>query len=138
LFGLTGVREYPKGNYGNGDIDSGPVIFGFGGAATIVGMQTLSIFEEKTSSMSIRNAVESFAFPIEYNERKTYLFGQLPIADAFIAWSHSNLNVKNESAPSFIKFHLYSGIVFILLSIFLWIIVRPEKHDSKKSLHIPW
>src|SRR5690606_32566944 len=43
-FGLMGIREYAKGESGEGDVDSGPVILGFGGAATIVGMQTLSLF----------------------------------------------------------------------------------------------
>ena len=43
-FGLTGIREYPKGEFGMGDVDSGPVVFGFGGAATIVGMQTLFLY----------------------------------------------------------------------------------------------
>src|SRR5690606_22299691 len=64
-FGLTGIREYPKGESGSGDIDSGPVILGFGGAATIVGMQTLSRFGQDDLSIKVRNAVEAFGFPVQ-------------------------------------------------------------------------
>jgi hypothetical protein len=34
VFGFGAMREYPRGQSGSGDIDSGPVIFGFGFSAT--------------------------------------------------------------------------------------------------------
>jgi hypothetical protein len=135
--GLTGVREYPKGESGTGDIDSGPVIFGFGGAATIVGMQTLSLYDEHELSLKIRNAVEALALPCEADDEKKYFFGLLPIADAFITWSHSNINSK-ETDLSFTGFRVYSFLAFILLSIFFWILISDRKPDSKRSLTVSW
>lgn len=122
-FGLTGIREYPKGKSGSGDIDSGPVIFGFGGAATIVGMQTLSLYGEHDLSLRVLGSVEALAFPWQTTDTKNYFLGALPMADAFIAWGHSNM--KTSSAPiSFIRFHICSALVFLLLSVFFWMLVR--------------
>jgi hypothetical protein len=122
-FGLTGIREYPKGIAGSGDIDSGPVIFGFGGAATIVGIQTLSLFGEHQTSHKIMTGVEALGFATETGDRKKYIVGMLPIADAFIAWSHSN-SVKSDETPLFIAFHLCSLVIFLLLSLWAWRILK--------------
>lgn len=129
-YGLTGVREYPKGESGTGDIDSGPIILGFGGAATIVGMQTLSIFGERELSLKIRNAVESVAFPIQGENEKEYFFGSMPIADAFIAWSHTNMTGV-EPRVLFLRFHLCSILVFALLSTFLWMLIKIKSIATK-------
>ena len=126
LFGLTGIREYPKGQSGDGDIDSGPVIFGFGGAATIVGMQTLSLFGDHHTSLKIRNAVEAMAFPLESEHDKGYFFGVLPIADAFITWSHSRMRIPVQEI-SFVGFRLYSILLFAVLTILFWIAISKQR-----------
>ena len=132
VFGLTGIREYPKGDPGPGDIDSGPVILGFGGAATIVGMQTLSIFDEHELSLRIRKAIEAMAFPLQNEHYKQYFFGKLPIADAFIAWSHSRMQMPSRET-SFVQFRLYSLFAFVILSISFWILIRNKGDGSKTS-----
>jgi hypothetical protein len=105
-FGLTGIYEYPKGESGTGDVDSGPVILGFGGAATIVGMRTLSTFDDHDGDR-IMSLVGSLGFPITTEGRKTYFFGQLPMADAFIAWSHGGTRIDKPRVASYGAFHLY-------------------------------
>ncbi len=135
--GLTGVREYPLNKTGFGDIDSGPVILGFGGAATIVGMQTLSQYGEQGLAIKVRNGVEGLAFGFEGSETKSYLFGVLPIADAFIAWSHSGMN-KYEAETSFTRFRIYSLMTFLLLSVLFWMFIADKKPDSGKSLNVSW
>jgi len=87
--GLYGIREYPKGTKGYGDIDSGPVIWGIGGAASIVGQRTLWRFENYSESAIIRNSIEAFGMSNTTISDKRYLFGQLVMADAFIAWSNA-------------------------------------------------
>jgi hypothetical protein len=126
-FGLTGIREYAKSESGNGDIDSGPVILGFGGAATIVGMQTLSLYGEDEPGLKVRNTVEAFGIPIQSEGHKQYLLGELPIADAFIAWSHSRM--KNELAhrPLFLRFHIISLLIVALLSVLFWMILNQQR-----------
>jgi hypothetical protein len=135
--GLTGIREYPKGEFGIGDVDSGPVLFQMGSAATLVGMQTLYVYGDVESSFQMRNVIDAIAFPLERNDRKTYLFGLLPMADAFIAWSHSVEHGLDRSTPSFITFHVISAAVCIALGALLWIILKPKRPTSH-VLHIPW
>jgi hypothetical protein len=125
-FGLPGVREYPKGTFGLGDVDSGPVIFQMGGAATIVASRTMQVYNEFEIAFALRNSVEAFGFPFGRNEKK-YLLGMLPMADAFIAWSRSS---ENQSVPDAVidftwrrHFHLYSlliAIPFVLLIFVIW------------------
>ncbi len=87
--GMPGIREYPKGTFGLGDVDSGPVIFGVGGAASIVGQRTMGRYGEWSVYKQLRNSIESFGMGINIGTEKKYLFGKLPMADAFIAWSNS-------------------------------------------------
>ncbi len=126
--GLTGIREYPKDDYGIGDIDSGPVIFGLGAAATIVGMQTLYLYEEQRATSEIHSMIETFGFPYQNDESKTYLFGLLPMADAFIAWGHSTMNMKSFEA-NFTAFHIYSLILALVLGFMLWFLFKRKKHN---------
>lgn len=88
-FGLPGIREYPKGFSGSGDIDSGPVVCDIGGAASIVGIGTAMRLGRPELGIQIRNAVEGIAFPVEGAKRKRYFWGMAPMADAFLAWAHS-------------------------------------------------
>jgi hypothetical protein len=122
--GLAGIREYPKGDFGIGDVDSGPVIFQMGGAATIVGMQTLDVYGDHETSARIRSTIEACGFPISKESERFYLFNQLPMADAFIAWGHSAMEIEEpENKRSFLKFHLYSmgaGVLLLLVLGYFW------------------
>ncbi|MCA8831410.1 hypothetical protein LF252_12300 [Hymenobacter sp. BT728] len=87
--GLPGIREATEGEPDAEDIDSGPVIWGVGGAASIVGRRTMQRYHDTTTAVGLRNSIEAFGAPWQSCGEKRYLFGQLPIADAFIAWSNS-------------------------------------------------
>ena len=116
--GLPGVREYPEGYRGNGDIDSGPVIWEIGGAASIVGQRTMAIYGEDDVAIGLRNSIEAFGMGKTIGRKKNYLFGALPIADAFIAWSNaieaqkSNRLIANKNWR--LKIQLLSLLLLIL------------------------
>lgn len=93
-FGLPGVREYPKGVKGYGDVDSGPVILDVGGAASIVSIRVFSDYGDAVISDGLRNSVEMFGVPFSFGGSKKYLFGKMPMADAFIAWSNASIPPK--------------------------------------------
>ena len=97
-FGLPGIREYPKGIKGFGHIDSGPIIFQIGGAASVVGQLTMGVFNESDAYVGLRNSIEAFGMGMTIKEKKRYLFGMMPMADAFMAWSNSHDSMKTVSA----------------------------------------
>ncbi|MEJ1237124.1 hypothetical protein WBG78_03285 [Chryseolinea sp. T2] len=136
-FGLTGIREYPKGKSGFGDVDSGPVIFGYGAAATIVGMSALSVFDDPNARL-VSATVDAVGIPIESSSERYYLLGFLPIADAFIAWGQSVRLQEPSTKGSFVAFHLYSAVMLLILAAIVWIFIKPTKADSAKALTIPW
>lgn len=112
---LPGIREHPKGVEHSGDIDSGPVIWGIGGAASLVGQRTMGIYGESAIAIGIRNSIESFGLGLSINGEKSYLMGKLPIADAFIAWSNSlEANEENRLSTKK-KWRLKIQLVSILL-----------------------
>jgi hypothetical protein len=125
-FGLPGIREYPNGNIGVGDIDSGPVIAGIGAAASIVGFKTMNAYGEIALGTAMRNSIEAFGLPVTTSAQKKYLFGALPMADAFIAWGHSSESIEtNRKAGtiSFYSFHIYSaGIALLLMLLVRWLL----------------
>jgi hypothetical protein len=66
------------------------------------------------------------------------LFGTLPIADAFIAWGHSLTLHTQEVDVSFVRFHVYSILASLPFLLFIWMLVKPEKPDSTKTITIGW
>ena len=87
--GLPGIREAAHGAPPADDIDSGPVIWDVGGAASLVGRRTMQRYGDTTTAVGLRNSIEGFGAALTTSTGKRYLFGQLPIADAFIAWANS-------------------------------------------------
>lgn len=129
-FGLPCIDEYPQGEWGMGDIDSGPVILGAGGAASIVGMRTLAIWSEEEKAIGIRNGIEAFGLAFKNENEKSYLFGTLPIADAFITWAHSGIKPARQDSPSVMVFHVYSAFIVITLLI---LVFRPWSRAAQRG-----
>lgn len=121
--GLPGIREYPKGKTGSGDIDSGPVIWGIGAAASIVGQKVFGIYGNAYIYSGLRNSIESFGLSIDVNNEKKYLFGKVPIADSFIAWSNSFENTKEKEIESY-YFMKFSSIILLLVSMLVFTIFK--------------
>ena len=118
-FGLPGIKEYPKGTSGGGDVDSGPVILSIGGAASIVGQRTMGRYENWKIYEGLRNSIETFGVGYTSNKKKQYIFGQLPMADAFIAWSNSveiSPNQVEIGSNWRLKFHLLSFVLVFILA----------------------
>ncbi len=117
-FGLPGIREYPFNTINKGgDVDSGPVLLGIGGAASIVGQRAMWKHKEWELYEGLRNAIEGFGVGYTTTINKKYIFGQLPMADAFIVWSNSLENTEAYyilNSNWRIKFQLLSlGLVLI-------------------------
>jgi hypothetical protein len=124
-FGLPGIREYPKGVLGKGDVDSGPVILEIGGAASIVGQQLAGKANDWDLYCGLRNSIEFFGVSFTIKEKKRYVLGQLPMVDAFVAWSNSietSPIVVGETSNWRLKFQVGSGVVLVVLGILFFLI----------------
>ncbi len=134
VLGLPMIREYPKGKTGFGDIDSGPVIFGAGFAASVVGLGTANRYGDEQLSNALRNTIETVGFPYSFSKKKRYLFGVLPVGDAFLLWAKlqtpeklSGIS-KTEMKGWRLKFHLASAVLmFVLCLPFVFKKIRSKK-----------
>jgi hypothetical protein len=123
--GLPGIREYPKGTSGGGDIDSGPVVFGIGGVASIVGIRAVGVMEGNTNSalhLALLSGVDGLLFPFTNKGKRSFLGGKLPVLDAFMAWAMADLDLLKRRASVFwrLPFHLWSLLILFLL----WLVWR--------------
>jgi hypothetical protein len=129
FLGVPGVREYPTGLFGSGDVDSGPLVFGFSASATVVEIGAAQVQGDRDTASAIISAGEAVGLPLDWNGRKAYAFGLLPVGDAFLAWAKSSSlwtePWKESGLPSRasswwrIPFH---GVTALLL-VFLWILL---------------
>lgn len=118
--GLPKVREYPKGTFGIGDVDSGPVILGTSFAGTIVSIGTFQTFGETSLADRQYKTVSAFGLQRSDGVEKSYLFGILPMADAFIAWSRTApelITNTKEGASGYwrLKFQVISFLIPLVL-----------------------
>ncbi|MFK8165138.1 MAG: hypothetical protein AB8H12_22020 [Lewinella sp.] len=118
---LPGIREYPTGIDKSGDIDSGPVIWGVGGAASVVGQRAAAANGQEDLYLGLRNSLEAFGVAHTLLGKKKYLFGQLPMADAFIAWGNAAEKVPAKGRfPKPWAIHLLSLLFLLLLGWVVW------------------
>ena len=120
-FGLPSVREFPKGQKGSGDIDSGPVIYGVGFTSTIVTSGLLPLYGYAYLGNNQLKTINAFGFTRKTKSEFKYLYGLLPIADAFIVWGKaSSINYQSDISKNSnnwrLKFHLLS----LAIILFLW------------------
>lgn len=139
--GLPMVREYPKGSFGLGDIDSGPVILGTGFAGTIVSIGTFKTFGEDKRAYRQYRTVTAFGLARKDERAKSYLLGMLPMADAFIAWSRTaplllETELSGDSSSFWrLGFQLRSLLIIVFLIVLYYrkaIIARVKQKLSER------
>lgn len=85
--GFKAVREYPQQIDKQGDIDSGPVIWGIGGAASVVGVRAFLSNEDNKNAQLLSHSIECFGFPTIEKGHKKYLWEEALILDLFRVWT---------------------------------------------------
>ena len=133
--GVPGVREYPHGVDGIGDVDSGPVVLGFAGPAMVVGAAAARVHGDLELANILLGAVEAAGLPLQIWGQRRYAGGLIPIGDAFIAWSRSSAVPAAVAGGDwarlvprgwYMPFHLLSvllcGVVFLRARYLLWAI----------------
>jgi len=77
----------------------------------------MAVHGEPEIARGLRNSIESFGVGLKSGKQKKYLFGALPMADAFIAWSNAPYVLPKPMLPDWQKSFLL-GSVFVFLVIF--------------------
>ena len=95
---VPGVREYPRGTNGSADIDSGPLVLGFSGPATVVGAAAARAHGDTVLADALLGTVEIGGLPIEWRGRR-YAGGTVLVGDAFIAWANATAVVPSPAVP---------------------------------------
>ena len=85
--GIPAVQEYPTGQ-GEGDVDSGPLFWGVSASSSAVTAGVARIYNDLPLANGLFGIGEALGLPISLNQEKRYLFGLLPVGDAFGIWSH--------------------------------------------------
>lgn len=97
--GLPGVREYPPGTEGEGDVDSGPLILGVSISATAVTLGAARAHGDLALAGPLTGLGEAAGLPVEIFGRKRYALGLLPVGDAFLTWSAATPVGRPPGAP---------------------------------------
>jgi hypothetical protein len=87
--GLVGVREYPAGVEGRGDVDSGPLVRGLSASASAVTIAGARTAGDVGLGRTLAREAELVGQPVTWRGERRYLGGVLPVADAFLAWALS-------------------------------------------------
>ncbi len=128
-FGVPVITEHPWNAWGEGDVDSGPLILGVGPVATIVGAGACRVNGDALHDLEMSSTVDAFGLVMGGKERR-YLFGAMPMADLFIAWCRS-MPVPEGAAPvrpRYLRFHLWSLLFAAMLwSPWLWRSLRRNR-----------
>ena len=82
-------REWPEGVARGEDIDSGPIIWDAGVTATGVGLAAARANGDAEMASHIHALSELLGWPSTSGDQTRYLFGRLPVGDAFLAFGKS-------------------------------------------------
>jgi hypothetical protein len=142
FLGLPMIKEYSGNDEETEDIDSGPIIFGNGAVATIVGAGVFKRYGILNISQKMFQTIECVGFPYENSESKKYCLGKFPMADYFIAWVKSlktleYRTVNTNSDPDWrLTFQIISfTIVTILIALLFRLRILKTFHRISQNTH---
>jgi len=87
--GIQLVKEYENGS-NSMDVDSGPIVLGYGASATIMNIKTQASLGNKKSRLTWA-AMNTLALPINIFSKKYYLMKKEPMLDLFMLWGSTEL-----------------------------------------------
>jgi hypothetical protein len=141
-FGVPGVLEYPRGIEGPSDVDSGPILLGFSGPATVVGAGAARVHGDNSVADALLSAVEVVGLPVQLLGKRWYAFGTLPVGDAFLAWVRSIPESPDATAldpvlPPLWRLPLHlASLVAALLAVYLAMRVTKGAREKPRGLAI--
>ncbi len=98
--GLVGIREHPEGVEGAGDVDSGPLVLGFSASATAVAIGSARANGDEGLAVAILHEADVFGLPLTFGGERRYVFGAVPIGDAFVTWARTTPRAPASDHPT--------------------------------------
>ena len=86
---LVGVRDYPQGPTGTGDVDSGPLPLGVSLSASAVTLAAARANGDSALAADLSREAELLGLPVSAAGTRRYAFGAVPVGDAFLAWART-------------------------------------------------
>lgn len=87
--GLVGVREFPAGTGGSGDVDSGPLLFGVSASASAVTLAAALRNGDVELANALDREAELVGAGVTLGGERRYALGRLPVGDAFLLWART-------------------------------------------------
>lgn len=133
--GFKMFREYPEGSGWSADVDSGPIFMDAGATATCVGLATCLANGDLETAESICGLAKGFGWQRELDfddgAGTEYLFGQLPIADAFVAWGFTlPISGPDLTGPRSFMSRLWAKRIILLILLLLLVLTAWQTHRS--------
>ena len=98
---MPSLLEYPAETpdeiAGQGDVDSGPLIFGRSLSATVMMIGVAQIYGDQATADAIAQAGEVVGLPWTSNGKKNYAAGILPIGDIMVSYSQNAIRWQNQT-----------------------------------------
>ena len=88
-FGVVGVREYPPGVSGAGDVDSGPLVAGLSASASVVAIGAARAQGDLALAIDLDRGAELLGGGVTLLGERRYAAGRLPVGDAFLLWART-------------------------------------------------
>jgi hypothetical protein len=136
VLGFQAAYEYPIGTSGPGDVDSRPLIFGFSPTGSAVNLAAARVNGDWLLFDRTLKLSETLGFGSHRGDGKSYLFGQLVVADAFLVWGKTHVNWAGvtppyQPPPPFPAWQMHL-VSLVLLVPFVWLARRPKSASIRK------
>lgn len=130
--GLVGVREYPQGTEGAGDVDSGPLLLGVSASASTVTLAAARTVGDTELATDLDREAELLGLPMVWAGERRYALGLLPVGDAFLAWARTRVAGPPVAAdwPRVRTWWAGLAVPFLVPFVVLVLVVRPRSRGS--------
>jgi hypothetical protein len=95
IFGVAAVREFAEGDGGAGDIDSGPLVFGFGPSASGFAIAATAVMKDTATTEALLKAAVLVGLPELRSGELAYTI-MPPVGQAVILFGKTELRVRSD------------------------------------------